>query len=532
MIENLTTWLRAFDRFADIALATAALIFLGMLLNFHWLLITAPVPLDWYEGVMPLITGLLSQGENPYTLAHQPMHSNVYPPLYNLMVVPFTHWFDNNLILHRAVSGVCIVSAIVLCAHCTHRQNGKWIDALLVAIMIYAGLLYYSTPVASTNGTGVLFFLLSALLPWYRRFDTTGLALSIGFGLMGFFSKQYFAAGMVMVCAHLFVAVSMRTAAVYAATVLAVVATSLWWVHTSSPYYLDNVFFSTMGAARELRTPSHMVSQITAYSLLYTGPLILLILATVQIYRKGSVMPSGLNWQQFNRALLVNPPHYLWLCFAIATTLIVLVLGSNPGNWLSYLFQLMTPFLAIGLLCTVRSANTPRPAVAVLLLLFFYQSWQMLPRQLHPDTHNWDKLDTMVANHENMLVSPALISLLTDHHKEVFQDGHTFYFNFAASKPSLFKKEDESRSVAGIWQSYNRELYRRVQAGEFQLVLASHWDINGFFGANPPPHSTENGAELFRRHYKKTKTLPINLTDQRGGGIHKIGVWVPRAAPL
>ena len=74
------------------------LVLLLLLAHHHWQIISAAVPLDYYEGTQTLITGLFAAGNNPYTAAFQPMNAHVYPPLYNILVAPFTAIFDNSLL--------------------------------------------------------------------------------------------------------------------------------------------------------------------------------------------------------------------------------------------------------------------------------------------------------------------------------------------------------------------------------------------------------------------------------------------------
>ena len=67
----------------------------ALLLQHHGEIITAPVPLDLYEGTAPQITGIIARGENPYSFEHQPAAAYVYPPLYNILVAPLTGVFGS-----------------------------------------------------------------------------------------------------------------------------------------------------------------------------------------------------------------------------------------------------------------------------------------------------------------------------------------------------------------------------------------------------------------------------------------------------
>ena len=80
---------------ARTAFVLALALFGALLLRHHWTIVTMPIPLDLYEGTMPLITGIIASGANPYTAAYQPQAADVYPPLYNILVAPLTHVFAN-----------------------------------------------------------------------------------------------------------------------------------------------------------------------------------------------------------------------------------------------------------------------------------------------------------------------------------------------------------------------------------------------------------------------------------------------------
>jgi hypothetical protein len=158
------------EKLSGFILPGAALILLLGLLHHHWQIITAPVPLDLYEGTMPLITSLIADGNNPYTKAFQPQAADVYPPLYNILVAPLTNIFGNTFELHRSVSALFIFAAAVFCGLACSRVSGSKRHGFAAATLFYAALLFYATPVSSTNAPGVAMYLAGVLLPWDCRF--------------------------------------------------------------------------------------------------------------------------------------------------------------------------------------------------------------------------------------------------------------------------------------------------------------------------------------------------------------------------
>ena len=180
------------DKLWRILFPTATLVLLLCLIHHHWQIISAPVPLDLYEGTMPLITGIIAEGLNPYTREFQPHAADVYPPLYNMLVAPLTHIFGNTFLLHRSVSAVFMLIAIGLCSMATQEITRNWRFALATFALMYAALLFYGTPVASTNAPGVAIFVASWMVPWYLKFSRNSLGFAIVCGVLAFYTKQYF----------------------------------------------------------------------------------------------------------------------------------------------------------------------------------------------------------------------------------------------------------------------------------------------------------------------------------------------------
>lgn len=165
-----------------------SLIFLGALLVNHFQLITTSSPLDYYEAAMPTITETLSTGGNPYTLDNQPARASVYPVLYNTIVAPLTYIFGNTLELHRLVVGLFILLSCILCFLASRKSGLSLSHSLAAATLIYSGLLFYSTPIASPNSTGLFFFLACILIPWFFHFSNKSLVASVVLGLLAFYS--------------------------------------------------------------------------------------------------------------------------------------------------------------------------------------------------------------------------------------------------------------------------------------------------------------------------------------------------------
>lgn len=509
------------------------LVLLGALLWQHWQIITAAVPLDLYEGTMLLITGIIAEGGNPYTRAFQPQAADVYPPLYNIITAWLVPYFGNDFQLHRSVSALFIVAACITCGLLTWRHSGAWRHALGAAVLWYAALLFYATPVSSTNALGVLLFLAGLAVPWWRRFSIGSLFFALVAGLLSFYAKQYFILCMAILCLYLFLYISMARALVLGACFAITLLASLALVHTTSPYYLDNTLFAPAAAIQGLQQWQILFMQLGLFLKTYLGLLLALAAALFMGYRDRRRPVEGarvsvLAHQGWRGPLFRQEVDFFWFCLFWATAAIVVWLGRNPGNYMTYLFQLMSPFLLIGSLSTIASTQL-RPWIFVpLAALTGYQVWAILHKDFAVDMDNWHKIESLIDASDEVLATQMLVAAQLERGKPVFQDGHTFYFPQAINKPDWLRKTNPEARVEAVWQDYLTRLYGKIQRREFDYVMVSPWEMRGIFRYNSPPFEEIGGREFLQRYYCKVDVVPLSMTGRHGAGTWKVQVWQPK----
>ena len=534
--DNSQRFLQGFDRFWLIFLPIVLCVFISGLLHHHAQIIFSSVPLDLYEGQMPLITGIIADGNNPYTRPFQPQAMSVYPPLYNIVVVPLSVIFGNTLLLHRLVSAFFIAVSCVLCGLAAIRNSGSSVYGIAASVCLYAALLFYSTPIASTNALGMALFLATVLIPWFCHFSDRSLALAMLCGLLAFYTKQYFVVGVPMVCLYVFLFQSRLRALVAGIFWAFILLLSLLIVHRSGPYFLDNTIFSTAISASRLSSWAPLLLQLKQYVNTYWGLLAIMALAILPALKmKGvrGIFSSAdshlkLNDSRFSSSSTNWRPDYFWFCFFWGTAAIVAALGRNPGNYMTYLFQLMSPFLLIaGFGSVAKLQGRPRLA-APLVLAVFFQAYTILPKDFSTNLENWRSIDELIAGHDEILASQMLLINLIRHEKKVYQDGHTFYFPLAQGKPKWFVKEHSEQRVESLWEQYLTMLYEKVRNKEFDLVIVSPWDFNGIFISNPPPFADMGGAEYFQQFYYVDEKIRLSMTDRYGGGAYDLRIWRPK----
>ena len=486
---------------------------------------------------MLLITGIIADGNNPYTREFQPYAADVYPPLYNMVVAPLTGVFGNTFQLHRTISGVFILFAATLTGMATRKKSGSSTQGAAAGVMLYAALLFYATPVSSTNALGVALFLSCVIIPWWYSYSTASLISALICGLLAFYTKQYFILGMAILCLYMFLYVSMLRALYLGLIYALLLLLSIYFVHQSSPYYLDNTLFAPSAAISGLQMWGILFLQLRIYLQIYSGLLVVLVIASIAgaatheirsegkfaLYRKSFTLTS------LSKPLLANPADFFLFCLFWSTLVIVLGLGRNPGNYMTYLFQLMSPFLLIFGFSVVANLPDRLRVTAPLVLISFYQAYDILHKDFSANIKNWEKVEAIIAETDEVLATQMLIATLLKHDKKVFQDGHTFYLPLAVNKPDWMIKEKPEDRVATIWSEYISEIYKKIENQEFDLILVSPWEMRGIFLRNPPPFENISGRKFLRRYYFVDEKIKLSMTHRHGGGTYDIAVWRPNS---
>lgn len=499
----------------------------------HISLISHAYPLDYNENGMLVTTATIAGGQNPYSLESQPALVSLYPVFYNILVAPLSRFFGNTLELHRAVAGLFILAGCALCFYLCRKNSVARADSFLAAILWYAGLLFYSTPVASTNSLGLFLFLSSITIPWVNGFSNRSLAVALVLGILAFYTKQYYVASIGYIALYMFLAVSKKRAILFGLAALLTFIVTLGLVSYTSPYYLEATFFAVRSSAKIAASDAFVVTQLKEFSQIYFPILIILPLALVlQLHSRRAVSTEHGRrdrskkfaiFSDFDQALLLRKVDYIWLCCACSVLIIALYLGKNRGNSLTYLFQLISPFLIIGTFSLMSNLPKWRWPFRALAILTLYNSYAILPTDFSVKEDNWRKVRHEISQADDIYGSTLVLREILDKGSNVYISGGTRYFLFGADKPSFLVKNDPEHRISEIWERYVQSIHDKIRNQEFDLLLIDNW--------MPLPKSTKDSAidtrTLLEEHYTLTAKVSTPLAKRLGGGAFNMQVWKP-----
>src|SRR5687768_16934994 len=123
------------------------------LLYFHFLIIDYPYPMEQRDSIPIVSTNLILEGKNPFSYETQPMGTNTYGIVQNILTLPLAKIYGSNLFTHKAAVGFFILASVgVFALILIHKKINTGITISLVTIF-YSSLLF--APIPYTRGDSI-----------------------------------------------------------------------------------------------------------------------------------------------------------------------------------------------------------------------------------------------------------------------------------------------------------------------------------------------------------------------------------------
>src|SRR5690606_33209013 len=121
--------------------------------------------------------------------------------------------------------------------------------------------------------------------------------------------------------------------------------------------------FAVQSSAKFAAADGQVFLQLKEYAQIFLPLLVVLAVAIIQgwysnhyVGMRQELIPKKNKWLNlldFDKPLLGCNLNYIWFCCACSMIIFVLVLGKNRGNHLTYLFQLISPFMLVGIFALI-----------------------------------------------------------------------------------------------------------------------------------------------------------------------------------
>ena len=500
----------------------------GTLVLFAWFLyfsfstVTIPHQIEYREGAAQVMTQILMQGGNPFSLEHQPLAMNNYGIGYNLIVFPFAQLFGNTLMIHRTISVFFLLASLLLVARTMFVLKRDVPSSVLCSIFIVVPLAGRGGLGAFPSALGSFLFLSAILIPFLHSFCLPSLAASALLSILAFYTKPYFMICFGIVAAYTFLSISKKKGVFYVVFFLCVFALSFLAVRYSLKLYFIDTFISNLANAS--RSPDQLWDQLLELGKeFYPGILLAILLLLLRRSESGlrnsprkDFFPS-MDFQHFDSPFLAWPANYFAFTFILCFLSFVLVLGLHRGSYMTSAYQLvMPPFLLwIFQMLTAKSRFFIIALALVLGNILILDGLLLNPSfLLQKDSAAWSQLKAEIRNSRQVLNSPAVVSMLLEAGLAPIDSGQTeYYYNI---KPYV---------VNGIWgpsyDTVNRNgiLYRQSIRETLRKHAFDKLILTEGYGSLI-------SLDVINQYYTRTRTITIEMPQTQQTWV--IGIWEPR----
>lgn len=470
---------------------------------------------DYRGGEPQVIHTLLAQGGDPYQLLSQPMFTNVYGIIYNLLVYPFASLFGNEVEVYRLVSLFFQILIWIIFYFVLKKLKLNFTNRVLGVLLFIAFTLSMNYGIAARpDGVGQFFFLGSILIPFYFDFKRKSLLVALIFSLLALYTKVYYAFGILYLLAYLFAFKSKTKALVLGLIALVVIGTSWFGMQALEPLYFSNVYDANANVGGSVL--SYALEQFVAY--FHYNIALFLILVVVVVYGvvtkkfKASVnfpaLKNLVHVRRLDKPLVdIDVPIFV-ISLLISIFLVYIRLGRGTGTFLTYYFQLISPFLILTFLWIAQRVNFPKKVLSTLLIcvigitILTNHTRLDLPR----NEIGLKRVDELVQSDDLVLGSPGIASILVEKRVTVYDSGQSEYFE-------LSKRTDPA--VQYQVEQYKAKIAQMIANKEFDYIMLIDGDT---------PFATE---EYIKKYYDiaESYTLEFPWADGQGQGW-PFNIWV------
>lgn len=292
----------------------------------------------------------------------------------------------------------------------------------------------------------------------------------------------------------------------------AVALMSLW-----GESYINNTFLIHVNVAT--RSAKFLHLQLHTYAM---ANLSLLALIGVGL---------GWSWQSHFKRLVKKRTIGLFpWCALLSFGIFYLSLGRHTENWIVYLYQLFSPFCLLTMAMAATSLYcSAQPLwkqylVNVLLVinLASVASADSLPKLPSGYQESWQALSQLTANHQRILNSPLLTSLLIQQGKPVYDSGQSEYFVQGVAETTPLNRMLPNRArIIARQNAYITAIEQDIRQQAFDLVVLTQ------------NHSMLVSENYLRQYYEKKRSITAVMppTPFKGPRTRALDIYEPKPRP-
>lgn len=491
--------------------------------GFNYKMLLVDSPQEYRENASILTTDLLLKGENPFSLKNQPAYTNTHGILYNLAVFPFAKILGSTYTVHRAISAFFILASCLLFYYFLRRQKIAVYSAVIACALLYIQLVTGGFDITSRpDSLGFFLFLLSFIIPVISNYSKTGLVLSVILSVLAFLAKPYFIVGIAYFVIYLFIFKSKIKGFVY--FVFSVIFLIIAYVIISNIfefYFINTVYLQYYQVTKDY---NHLFQQMKVYwEWNFSSILILFIPAVIflkRLYQKFIINRNNFKISNYidisscDSPLILVTVDFAFVALIISAGLVIFKMGFHTGQYMTYFYHLITPFLLIVTFTQLtkqkRIINRVifMTLITVNLIYFIYTTILHLPG-IPDEKETWQYIEKLISEHQNVYNSPETAHILSKLNRPVYDNGHSKYF-------SLRPRDVQDYALVKKGYDHNNEfisgIHKQIRQKKFDMVIITAYLL---------PYFT---MDVLESSYKLQEGIPIRMYKQ----IYYDEIWIPK----
>jgi hypothetical protein len=471
-------------------------------------------PLELRENAIIITTSLLVKNINPYSLAQMPIYTNVYGIFYNLLVYPFAKIFGVNFFIHRIISAIFIFLSSFVVYKVLLKNRVEKTLALTGFTILYSQIISQGYDVLSRpDSLGLFLFLLSIFVPRWRKYSYSSLFLGMFLGSLAFLTKPYFILGIPILIFYLFLFVSKSKAIIFSAISFAYLAILFIIINKYfETYFINTVFINFEIAGNDY---GHLIKQIKEYFIWNIGfviPLLLMAVSTLKNHLK-RLLPVKLNIPSIQKPLFNKKVDIVTFTIIISSLVIYFKLGRHTGNYMTYFFHLISPFLIVFVLTAISKFKSLSKILIYLSLLgtLFFWEYQVTFKisSTNENANYWQEWEKTLSGYNNVYNSPLIAHILFQENKPIYDTGQSEYFTDGLILNQMFNlvKRADLRQT-----DFENSVRDQVKLKKFDLVTVTKSDYKYF------------SRELLGSNYSLVNIVTVTLFNDNW----PIEIWKPK----
>jgi len=471
-----------YEIISQLILITFLIIYGLIFINYHFIAVTNPFPLQGDEGHTIVISNIMLQGGNPYDIINQPASTNMYGIVYFIIAYPFAELFGLSFLILRLLSASFIFLTCYLIFKIL-RQKGVSIAFSFAAMLIlYAHFLGSTEYLARPDSLGVFLFLLSIYLPWKNKYSPRSICFGIIFGILAFYTKPYFILSIPYILSYTFIFISKKKALISGVIAFFLFLISIVIVNFLFECYLSNtIFVNFHNASHRI---DYAISQIKAYIIINKWLFVILFIQIcfliITIFEKRKNIYSKLksmdlisrkiNITKLNKPLFTANVDIFLFSLCCSVIMFLISLGQHDGSWLNYAFQTISPFFVIVLFDNnkIEKIAILKFIACILIIVHLLIFSERIKLYGHNYLNEWGKINSLLLKYNNIYNSTFISALIVEQGKKVYDDGHTAYFHFGTTH-NVFPQID--KLILNRHNEYLHFVNNSIMNKKFDLVV-------------------------------------------------------------